>query len=441
MRLIASETGLAKIRQAREESGRAIDDEYWSLAASRIVEPEKDWQPGVTWFAPGCSPTTWQRFLRGKDLINAPAFKAFCQVLGLFWRDVADLRDNESVSQRSIDWDAAPDTSVFYGRTQQLSTLEQWILSDRCRVVAILGMGGVGKTSLAVRLGRQIEEHFEFVVWRSLNAAPRLDRLLDDLLGFLDRKFSLDEEQTTSDRVSKLLEILRSRRCLICLDGLEALLQPHEFAGKYRQEYKNYSRFFRQIGEANHRSCFFLTSTEPSVELVMLDSPTSPVRSLRLEGLSLAGSQRILEEYDLQDKKEWPKLISRYEGNPFALKLVAPAIEKWFAGSVAELLKQNTFFVGRIKDILDVHFDRLSELEIQILQYLANTGDRVSLETLHQKLASGVRKSHLMMGLESLEWRSLVVSTNHQSAPQFSLQPTVRKYVRDRWGEKMEVAV
>jgi DNA polymerase I-like protein with 3'-5' exonuclease and polymerase domains len=42
----------------------------------------------------------------------------------------------------SMDWGEAPDVSSFYGRTEELSQLEQWIVCDRTKVVALFGMGG-----------------------------------------------------------------------------------------------------------------------------------------------------------------------------------------------------------------------------------------------------------------------------------------------------------
>ncbi len=44
----------------------------------------------------------------------------------------------------------APDISSFYGRTSELATLQQWILQERCRLVAILGISGIGKTAIAL---------------------------------------------------------------------------------------------------------------------------------------------------------------------------------------------------------------------------------------------------------------------------------------------------
>ncbi|HAZ49183.1 MAG TPA: hypothetical protein DDW76_36690 [Cyanobacteria bacterium UBA11369] len=48
------------------------------------------------------------------------------------------------------DWGNAPILSYFYGRTQELHTLERWILQDKCQLILLLGEGGIGKTTLAI---------------------------------------------------------------------------------------------------------------------------------------------------------------------------------------------------------------------------------------------------------------------------------------------------
>jgi hypothetical protein len=72
----------------------------------------------------------------------------------------------------SQDWGEAMDVSLFCGRETELTTLRQWVLEEHCRMVAVLGMGGIGKSTLAVKLGSQVEQEFEIVVWRSLHNAP-----------------------------------------------------------------------------------------------------------------------------------------------------------------------------------------------------------------------------------------------------------------------------
>jgi hypothetical protein len=55
--------------------------------------------------------------------------------------------------ERRQDWGEAPDVIGFVGRAEELATLRSWVLEDRCRLAAVLGMGGIGKTALASRVG------------------------------------------------------------------------------------------------------------------------------------------------------------------------------------------------------------------------------------------------------------------------------------------------
>ncbi|NET53548.1 MAG: hypothetical protein F6K09_34340, partial [Merismopedia sp. SIO2A8] len=82
-----------------------------------------------------------------------------------------DLTENyysSSNSDERQDWGEATSVRVFYGRTAELYTLEKWLLEDGCRLVTILGMGGMGKTTLSVKLAEQLQDKFDYVIWRSL---------------------------------------------------------------------------------------------------------------------------------------------------------------------------------------------------------------------------------------------------------------------------------
>lgn len=48
-----------------------------------------------------------------------------------------------------IDWGEATDVATLYGREHELAMLREWIVDDRCRVVTLIGLGGIGKSSLA----------------------------------------------------------------------------------------------------------------------------------------------------------------------------------------------------------------------------------------------------------------------------------------------------
>jgi hypothetical protein len=55
--------------------------------------------------------------------------------------------------ERVQDWGEAPDVLSFGGRADELASLRSSVLEERCRLVAVLGMGGIGKTILAARRG------------------------------------------------------------------------------------------------------------------------------------------------------------------------------------------------------------------------------------------------------------------------------------------------
>ena len=134
--------------------------------------------------------------------------------------------------RRRVDWDDAPDVPSFYGRKHELARLWQWVVQEHCRVVSILGMGGIGKSALAVMLMHRVAEHFEVVLFRSLRDAPAFEAWLADCLQVLSPHPAVPVPQSLPERLSLLLERLRARRTLLVLDNLEALLQEGESGGR-----------------------------------------------------------------------------------------------------------------------------------------------------------------------------------------------------------------
>ena len=53
-----------------------------------------------------------------------------------------------------------------------MAHLTQWIVQERCSVVSVQGMGGIGKSALSISTMYRLAEHFEVVIFRSLRDAP-----------------------------------------------------------------------------------------------------------------------------------------------------------------------------------------------------------------------------------------------------------------------------
>src|SRR5207245_6964416 len=70
-----------------------------------------------------------------------------------------------------LEWGDALAVPTFYNREQQLAALSRWVVEEGCRLVSVLGMGGIGKSALVVHAMQQLAGHCEVVLFRSLRDA------------------------------------------------------------------------------------------------------------------------------------------------------------------------------------------------------------------------------------------------------------------------------
>ncbi|GAX37841.1 NB-ARC domain-containing protein [Nodularia sp. NIES-3585] len=331
---------------------------------------------------------------------------------------------------RYQDWGDAPDVSVFYHRTQELATLEQWIVNDGCRLVVLRGMGGIGKTHLSVKLAEQIQNHFECLIWRSLVSAPPLQQLTRDLLKLLTQGEENNLPIRLEEQISTLMQILKTKRCLLILDNAESILRSGVLAGQYQQGYENYRTFFQGLGQRQHNSCLLLTTREKPQEISFMQGETLPVRSFKLGGLTLQAAQQLLQVKGcfLESESCLQEFIKKYSGNPLALKIISAIAKDLYNGNISELLKSTLFIPGEINEVLEQQFNRLPVSEKKFLYWLTLEQEQFDESALKAGDIPEIPPQIISETIRSLLHRSLL----EKKQKKFFLQPVVREYLQNK---------
>lgn len=334
----------------------------------------------------------------------------------------------QTPKQLHIDLGDAPEIFSFFDRTPQLSTLENWITQDRTRLIALLGISGIGKTTLSLHLIDQIKTQFDYIIYRSLRFSPTLEKYLSKILKIFSE--SSEIPQNIETQISQILDYLRKYRCLIILDDVQTLFSSGQLAGQYKSGYEDYQLFFKQITEVNHNSCFLLISSEKPREIAELEKSNSPSHSLVLGSLGL-GAKDILSSHQLLETETWETLINIYQGNPLWLNITAALIRELFSSKVADFLEYDMPLLDEsLQSRLEQLLGRLTEEEVTVITQLAEETEGVLLSDILNKIK--LSNSELINAIKSLCMRFLLETQDREKITFFSLNPVVAQYVKTR---------
>jgi len=264
-----------------------------------------------------------------EDIIFQRQRAAITQLAEVIWSQEAQLRQQRA---RRIEARLEPPTYTrLFGvaekmtqvRAQLEAVSEPWL-------IALEGLGGVGKTSLADALAREFAHgsHFHEIGWVSarrrlfqlsgdietladqpvLTLAELVDRLLDqfELAGLRRRS---DEEKWMG-----LRDFLRSQTCLVIIDNLETVV--------------DYRSLVSQLGGLADPSKFLITTRHSLRDLsgVYTLTMTELSRNDTLALIRHEAQTRGLHELADAPETELEQIYGVTDGNPLATKLIVGQI-------------------------------------------------------------------------------------------------------------------
>jgi WD40 repeat protein len=345
-------------------------------------------------------------------------------------------------------WEKDLDVSSFVGRASDKDTLKQQIVRDRCRLVLVWGMGGVGKTFLAKKIAEENKNSFDYIIWLSLRESPPLEQILVKLFEFLsDReKINLQKQGTVSSKIALLIEHLSSSRCLLILDNLESIMKSGIASGKYREGYENYRELINAIGEEKHKSCLLLTSREKPQHI----RESQYVVFHEINGFSFEEDGQIfLQTIGLYGvEQELRELFNWYSGNPLFIELAAKNIKEVFSGSIFEFLTAAKRIVGEslsdcenerdtIRKMLEWYFQKLSNEQKEIMYWLAINREAISIRELQNDILSQSSKTEISNTLESLRTLIPLEKRDENNENKYTLQNVLTEYTTDKLIEEI----
>jgi tetratricopeptide (TPR) repeat protein len=314
-----------------------------------------------------------------------------------------------------------PPRGEFIGREREKKQVQQ-ALATRSYLVAILGIGGIGKTALALEVAHELWEKglYGAVIWTKAMGGRELD--LNDILDVFARTISYPyiTQLLPEEKEPEVAKLLRVQKCLLVLDNFETITD------------ESVVHFLLNLPEPSKA---LIISREQSMQEARVVSLKGMEQSEALALIRNEGKRLGLKSVERAEEKVLLRLYEATGGAPLAIKWAVGHIKQ--KGQSLDSVLNSLY--GAIPDIFESMFGRLWEMLTEgtrrILMVIPIFATSVSKEAI--EATSEIQKRDLDEGLGQLVEMSLVEASGRLEEQQrYSVHPLVRAFARAKLREE-----
>jgi predicted ATPase/DNA-binding XRE family transcriptional regulator len=403
----------------------------------------------------GCAEVTLRRIEAGTLKPSKELTQSILEKLGIpktewslwisFARGLSGFPFSSSpLANRPISNLPAPITT-FIGREKEQSNVIR--LNTKYRLVTLTGVGGVGKTRLAIRVGKQVLGNYADGVW-FVEFAPILDLLLVPHVTAIAIGLHEEPQRPIIDMLS---DYLREKKILIILDNCEHLLNA-----------------CAQLADTLLKHCPGLKILATSREaLGILGEAVYPVPSLEVPDIQQLlikfrdyESVRLFEEraqlarmdfsLTIENASSVATICRRLDGIPLAIELAAARVNMFSTEQIAARLQEssNLLTTGNraalprhqtLHTAIDWSYNLLSDAERALFGRLSVFIGGWTLEAAESVCeGDSVKSEDVLNLLGQLINKSLVIQEEAEQETRYHMLETIRQYAHERLLEAAE---
>jgi DNA-binding SARP family transcriptional activator/predicted ATPase len=232
----------------------------------------------------------------------------------------------------------------YFGRVEEQESIIQLLKDPVCRLISIIGMGGIGKTHLVSHLYPELTKLFpEGVYFIPLDSVADTSQFASEIAN------NLQIAQLGGETLPQVIGYLRSRRVLIILDNLEQLLPEVALIINNLVQLTDKPKFLitsRVKLQLHHEYSIILEGLNyPSPETPPLD--VEALKSFNAMQLFLHWAKKKKSDFELnpQNANAVRTLCAQLEGLPLALRLAAAWVEVFSPTELVAEIHRNLAFV------------------------------------------------------------------------------------------------